>query len=109
MNTVGGDKNLITQIAFWSWSSFWHIAMSRFPGEGSVPCNLERVLIDHYPPRTIEPSTPGMPYPLMQGSRFWIWSALLAGTYRIRYYGDAKPFFGRIYSFTGTSSSFTIS
>ncbi|KAN0078212.1 Neutral/alkaline nonlysosomal ceramidase [Tylopilus felleus] len=31
-----------------------------------------------------------------------------AGTYRITYYGDAKPLIGTIQSFTGTSSSFTV-
>ncbi|KAJ7066898.1 Neutral/alkaline nonlysosomal ceramidase [Mycena belliarum] len=31
-----------------------------------------------------------------------------AGTYRLRYFGDSKPFIGSISSFTGTSSNFTI-
>ncbi|KAK3303343.1 Neutral/alkaline nonlysosomal ceramidase [Chaetomium strumarium] len=31
-----------------------------------------------------------------------------AGTYRIRYYGDAKPLIGDIKPFTGTSNSFTL-
>ncbi|KAK4242728.1 Neutral/alkaline nonlysosomal ceramidase [Achaetomium macrosporum] len=31
-----------------------------------------------------------------------------AGTYRIRYYGDAKPLIGDIKAFTGTSNSFTL-
>ncbi|KAJ8074439.1 hypothetical protein PM082_015340 [Marasmius tenuissimus] len=32
-----------------------------------------------------------------------------AGSYRIRYFGDSKPLIGSISSFTGTSSTFTIS
>ncbi|KIM36782.1 hypothetical protein M413DRAFT_20430 [Hebeloma cylindrosporum] len=32
-----------------------------------------------------------------------------AGTYRLSYYGDSKPLIGSISSFTGTSSSFTVS
>ncbi|KAJ6615452.1 Neutral/alkaline nonlysosomal ceramidase [Mycena sp. CBHHK59/15] len=32
-----------------------------------------------------------------------------AGTYRLRYFGDSKPFIGSISAFTGTSSNFTIS
>ncbi|KAI0295246.1 Neutral/alkaline nonlysosomal ceramidase [Russula brevipes] len=39
---------------------------------------------------TIEPGTPG-------------------GTYRLKYFGDSKPFIGRISSFSGTSSSFQVS
>lgn len=31
-----------------------------------------------------------------------------AGTYRIKYYGDSKPFIGSIKAFTGTSNSFTL-
>ncbi|KAF9258342.1 Neutral/alkaline nonlysosomal ceramidase [Marasmius fiardii PR-910] len=31
-----------------------------------------------------------------------------AGTYRLRYFGDSKPFIGSISSFTGTSSTFTV-
>ncbi|KAK4103311.1 Neutral/alkaline nonlysosomal ceramidase [Parathielavia hyrcaniae] len=32
-----------------------------------------------------------------------------AGTYRLRYYGDAKPLIGNIRAFTGTTDSFTLS
>jgi len=39
---------------------------------------------------TIEPGTP-------------------SGTYRLRYFGDSKPFIGSISSFTGTSSTFQVS
>ena len=31
-----------------------------------------------------------------------------AGTYRIRYYGDAKPLIGKVKAFTGTSNAFTL-
>ncbi|KAF7300950.1 Neutral ceramidase [Mycena indigotica] len=31
-----------------------------------------------------------------------------AGTYRLKYFGDSKPFIGSISAFTGTSSSFTV-
>ncbi|KAK4119295.1 Neutral/alkaline nonlysosomal ceramidase [Parathielavia appendiculata] len=32
-----------------------------------------------------------------------------AGTYRLKYYGDAKPLIGNIRAFTGTTNSFTLS
>ena len=31
-----------------------------------------------------------------------------AGTYRLTYYGDAKPLIGSVYPFVGSSSPFTI-
>lgn len=35
-------------------------------------------------------------------------SLCIAGSYRIRYFGDSKPLIGSISSFTGTSGTFTV-
>jgi Neutral/alkaline non-lysosomal ceramidase, C-terminal len=58
--------------------------------------------------RTIEEGTPGTASNLTDTLFIMLKSSKIAGTYRVAYYGDAKPLIGTIFSFTGVSSPFTV-